>query len=341
MSTQKKVNETAKQGINGVNEAANQPTPKKRRRGISNETRSVSRLKFSHTDITRYKVFIGNINVMMKWVTIGADTNGSPSFIGKAVPQLVVEFSSLHENVVDKRFNNRTIWARESNVDNIPGGSKYRFIEADFSFMKHLLEVIVLKGRPLTEAEEEALELGYVDFDEEGAYEPVEVDDVIKAWQVLFENFIKIIETSGEGGKSALLDKNGKQKMFYAKMIRYYKDKGEWVPAGYGSDEGNLVFPTFIGEGIFEEAVLDAQKQPVPPKHLKLDETREAVAPMNVSRKKPNMATAPGIGGIPVGAGTIPQGGFVPGAPSMPGAPAAGAFDGAFNGGGQEEDLPF
>ena len=44
MSTQK---ETVEEVKTGVEQAANAGTPKKRRRGISNDTRSTSRLKFS------------------------------------------------------------------------------------------------------------------------------------------------------------------------------------------------------------------------------------------------------------------------------------------------------
>lgn len=339
MSTQK---ETVEEVKTGVEQAANAGTPKKRRRGISNDTRSTSRLKFSHKDVRVNGVFLGHLKVYMKWVTFGEDAKGSPSFIGKAVPQLVIEFSSTHTKKSDKRYNTHTIFARESNADNIPGGAKYRFIENDFQMIKHVLDVIVLKGRELTEAEEDALELGYEDFDENGAYEPVETDEVIKAWAVLFENIVNMIETGGKDGKSALLNEKGEPRLFWAKMYRYYKQNGEWVPAAYGSSvEGDLVFPTYVKEGIFEEAFLDANKQVIPSKRVKLDEIRESIIPMeNVTRKKPNMAGAPSISNIPVG------GGIIPGAPMMPGAPMAAPsapsqFDGVFNGDANGDDLPF
>ena len=329
MSTQK---ETVEEVKTGVEQAANAGTPKKRRRGISNDTRSTSRLKFSHKDVRVNGVFLGHLKVSTKWVTFGEEAKGSPSFIGKAVPQLVIEFSSTHTKESDKRYN----------ADNIPGGAKYRFIENDFQMIKHVLDVIVLKGRELTEAEEDALELGYEDFDENGAYEPVETDEVIKAWAVLFENIVNMIETGGKDGKSALLDDKGQPRLFWAKMYRYYKQNGEWVPAAYGSStEGDLVFPTYVKEGIFEEAFLDANKQVIPSKRVKLDEIRESIIPMeNVTRKKPNMAGAPSIGNIPVG------GGIIPGAPMMPGAPMAAPsapsqFDGVFNGDNNGDDLPF
>lgn len=342
MSTQK---ETVEEVKTGVEQAANAGTPKKRRRGISNDTRSTSRLKFSHKDVRVNGVFLGHLKVSMKWVTFGEEAKGSPSFIGKAVPQLVIEFSSTHTKESDKRYNTHTIFARESNADNIPGGAKYRFIENDFQMIKHVLDVIVLKGRELTEAEEDALELGYEDFDENGAYEPVETDEVIKAWAVLFENVVNMIETGGKDGKSALLDDKGQPRLFWAKMYRYYKQNGEWVPAAYGSStEGDLVFPTYVKEGIFEEAFLDANKQVIPSKRVKLDEIRESIIPMeNVTRKKPNMAGAPSIASIPVGGGIIPGAPMMPGAPmAAPSAPSAPSqFDGVFNGDNNGDDLPF
>lgn len=345
MSTQtEKVNETIETGVMGA-KVANAATPKKKRRGISNDTKATTRLKFTHTDVTRYKgLFIGHIEVRVGWVTFGEDVKNSPSFIGKSVPQLIIDFYSTHEKEAERRYSTITIFASESNVDNIPSGSKYKFIENNFQIIKHVLDVTVLKGRELTEQEEEMLELGYVDFDDEGGYEPVEVDDVLKAWAVLFENVVKLIKTGGKDGKSVLLDDKGKPRYFYGKMYRYYKNNGVWTPAGYGSQEGELVFPNYVREGFFEEAFLDANKQLLPPKRIKLDEVRESIVPMpDITRKKPNLPNNPAIGGIAVGGGTIPQVGFMPGSPAMPGVPptnGVGSFDGAFDT-DKRDDLPF
>lgn len=340
MSTQKETVEEVKTGVEQTANGAAAPA-KKKRRGISNDTRTVSRLKFSHKD-ARNGLFLGNLKVSMRWVTFGEDVKRSPSFVGKAVPQLVIEFSSLHSKEADKRYNTHTIFAYESNANNIPDADGYKFIERDFQFIKHILDVVVLKGRELTPEEEERLELGFVDFDEDGNYEPVEVDEVIKGWAVLFENIVNMIETGGKDGKSALLDDKGQPRLYWAKMYRYYRQNGDWVPAAYGSNEGDLAFPSYVKEGIFEEAFLDANKQPIPAKRVKLDELREAIIPMpNVTKKKPNMANAPSLAAMGVGAGVIPQGGYTPGAPTMPGAPATpGSFDGAFND-APADDLPF
>lgn len=126
------------------------------------------------------------------------ESNMRPAFAGKAVPQLIIEATSLHTNPADVRVASKTFWAYESNVDYIPGGSKEKFINMDFAWIKHFLDVVVFKGREMTDEEAEMLELGYVDYDDNGQYEPVETEDVIKAWGILFDNVVKLVETGGE-----------------------------------------------------------------------------------------------------------------------------------------------
>lgn len=325
MSTQK---ETAKVEEPVVNQSANAATaaPKKRRRGISNETRTTSRKKFSHKDaINNIWLFVGNLHARVAWVTMKEESNMRPAFAGKAVPQLIIEATSLHTNPVDVRVASKTFWAYESNVDYIPGGSKEKFINMDFAWIKHFLDVVVFKGREMTDEESEMLELGYVDYDDNGQYEPVEVEDVIKAWGVLFDNVVKLVETSGENGKSALLDKAGNQRQFWFRLNRYYKNKGDWAFSGQGSEEGDLVFPNIVGQGIFEEKfMIDANHFREP--SLLFDFTKERIAPMegvqSKQKKAPNLAAAAGIGGIAMGAGIVQ-----PGMGGMPNFGAAGGFN--------------
>lgn len=193
---------TAKVDESVVNQPANSAAttaPKKRRRGISNETRTTSRKKFSHKDaINNLWLFVGHLHARVAWVTMKEENNMRPAFAGKAVPQLVIEATSLHTNPADVRVASKTFWAYESNVDYIPGGAKEKFINMDFAWIKHFLDVVVFKGREMTDEESEMLELGYVDYDDNGQYEPVEVEDVIKAWGVLFDNVVKLVETGGE-----------------------------------------------------------------------------------------------------------------------------------------------
>lgn len=325
MSTQK---ETAKVEEPVVNQSANAATaaPKKRRRGISNETRTTSRKKFSHKDaINNIWLFVGNLHARVAWVTMKEESNMRPAFAGKAVPQLIIEATSLHTNPVDVRVASKTFWAYESNVDYIPGGSKEKFINMDFAWIKHFLDVVVFKGREMTDEESEMLELGYVDYDDNGQYEPVEVEDVIKAWGVLFDNVVKLVETGGENGKSALLDKAGNQRQFWFRLNRYYKNKGDWAFSGQGSEEGDLVFPNIVGQGIFEEKfMIDANHFREP--SLLFDFTKERIAPMegvqSKQKKAPNLAAAASIGGIAMGAGIVQ-----PGMGGMPNFGAAGGFN--------------
>lgn len=325
MSTQK---ETAKVEEPVVNQSANAATaaPKKRRRGISNETRTTSRKKFSHKDaINNIWLFVGNLHARVAWVTMKEESNMRPAFAGKAVPQLIIEATSLHTNPVDVRVASKTFWAYESNVDYIPGGSKEKFINMDFAWIKHFLDVVVFKGREMTDEESEMLELGYVDYDDNGQYEPVEVEDVIKAWGVLFDNVVKLVETGGENGKSALLDKAGNQRQFWFRLNRYYKNKGDWAFSGQGSEEGDLVFPNIVGQGIFEEKfMIDANHFREP--SLLFDFTKERIAPMegvqSKQKKAPNLAAAAGIGGIAMGAGIVQSG-----MGGMPNFGAAGGFN--------------
>lgn len=325
MSTQK---ETAKVEEPVVNQSANAETavPKKRRRGISNETRTTSRKKFSHKDaINNLWLFVGNLHARVAWVTMKEESNMRPAFAGKAVPQLIIEATSLHTNPIDVRVASKTFWAYESNVDYIPGGSKEKFINMDFAWIKHFLDVVVFKGREMTDEEAEMLELGYVDYDDNGQYEPVEVEDVIKAWGVLFDNVVKLVETGGENGKSALLDKAGNQRQFWFRLNRYYKNKGDWAFSGQGSEEGDLVFPNIVGQGIFEEKfMLDANHFREP--SIVFDITKERIAPMDgvqsKQKKAPNLAAAAGIGGIAMGAGIVQ-----PGMGGMPNFGAAGGFN--------------
>lgn len=322
MSTQKE--ESAKVDESVVNQSANSAAttaPKKRRRGISNETRTTSRKKFSHKDaINNLWLFVGHLHARVAWVTMKEDNNMRPAFAGKAIPQLVIEATSLHTNPADVRVASKTFWPYESNVDYIPGGAKEKFINMDFAWIKHFLDVVVFKGREMTDEESEMLELGYVDYDDNGQYEPVEVEDVIKAWGVLFDNVVKLVETSGENGKSVLLDKVGNQRQFWFRLNRYYKNKGDWTFSGQGSEEGDLVFPNIVGQGIFEEKfMLDATHFKEP--SLMFDIAKERIAPMDGVQSKqkraPNLVAVPCIGGIAMGTGIVnpnmPMAGFADG----------------------------
>ena len=219
MSTQKEG--TAKVDESVVNQPANSAAttaPKKRRRGISNETRTTSRKKFSHKDaINNLWLFVGHLHARVAWVTMKEDNNMRPAFAGKAIPQLVIEATSLHTNPADVRVASKTFWPYESNVDYIPGGAKEKFINMDFAWIKHFLDVVVFKGREMTDEESEMLELGYVDYDDNGQYEPVEVEDVIKLSGGKFGHVGHVVEGTFNVGDKAVFTVNEKNRALGAK----------------------------------------------------------------------------------------------------------------------------
>lgn len=324
MSTQEQVEEKV---VNGANETV---APKKRRRGINNETRSASRKKFQHTDAVKgVGLFLGNVDIRKEWVTFGEKEGGRSQFMGCKVPKFVVEFSSLGNNVSEKKYAYINILPVESNVDTIPGGSKEWAFTQPIATIKHILEVFVLRGRTFTDEELDMLELGYEDYDEDGSFVPVEPEEILKSWSILFDNVLKLIET-GNNGKSALLDASGKPVEVWSKLLRYIKYKGEWQPI----QDGDLVFPHFVGEGIFELVRRDKDTKLKKQPSMILDITKECITPMNIEKKKPNIGVGAGVG-IPVGAGIIP-----PAAPNI-GVENAGGFAGAFATDENGSDLPF
>lgn len=67
------------------------------------------------------------------------------------------------------------------------------------AYLKHILDVYVLKGKPMTEEQEDALTLPFEDFDDNGEYVTVDVNEVINGWRALFDNFATIMNTGREG----------------------------------------------------------------------------------------------------------------------------------------------
>jgi hypothetical protein len=286
------------------------------KRGITNETRGTARKKFQHQDVVKeFGLFIGNVDIRKEWSTFGEEGNQS-QFAGEKVPRLIIEFSSLHKGI-DKRYANISLMPVESTVDTIPGGSKEWAFNQVMNTIKHVLDVFVLKGDKLTTEQEELLELGYVDFDDDGNYVPVEIKDILKSWDILFDNVVKIINTAKDG-KSAIANVEA-----WGKLIRYNKVRGEWRATARGNQEGDLVFPAFTGEGIFELVRRDKDSKQIIKPSLILDITKETILPMKLESKKPSMP--PMAGGIPVGSGIIP--------------PSTSNFEGAFDTDGG--DMPF
>lgn len=268
------------------------------RRGIG-AARGTTRLKFSHEQARQNGLFVGHLeSVEVKMIQIGEDTTGMPSFNGLEIPKLVLTFASNEEDANKRRYVVQQFTAVESNANNIPGGTSAWKVDSVFDWMKHILNVYVLKGRELTEVEEAALSLSYEDFDENGEYIPVEPEEVIAGWKVLFENFENILNR-GKDGQSYYKDKNGKYLPIWMKLLRYAKNNKK----GWQSiiKSGELAFPAFVGEGCIE-----LYKQNTAPS-IRVNSINEAIIPMNIEKPKtPNMPTsamggsAPIMGGVPV-----------------------------------------
>lgn len=299
---------------------------KKKRRGISNETRATSRLKFDNVrDANKANgLFQGHLeSVEIKDITIGEETTGMPSFNGMTVPKLVLTFASNHPVANERRYVTMQFLPAESNVDTIPNGSKAWQVDRIMAYMKHILDVYLLKGKPMSEAQEDALTLAFEDFDDNGEYVSVDPTEVINGWRVLFENFVNIMNT-GKDGKPVYTTADGKIVPVWMKLLRFTKNKGQWKAIEGGNRAGDLAFPGFVGEGVIELFVTN--KAPI----LKVDATKEKIAPMDIS-KTPTTPAVPGMPGAPMGG--VPAG-FTDSASAVNAGPIP-AFPGA------EEDLPF
>lgn len=271
-------------------------TKKVSRRGIGS-ARGTTRLKFSHEQAKQNGLFLGHLDsVVVSMIQIGEDKTGMPSFNGLEIPKLTITFASNEEEVNKRHYQPLTFTAVESNANTIPGGKEEWKVNSVFDWLKHILNVFVLKGRELTEEEEAALSLSYEDFDEQGEYSPVEPEVVIAGWKTLFENFENIMNR-GRDGQPYFKTKDGKNVALWLKMLRYVKTpKKGWQPI----NNGDLSFPSFVGEGCIE-----IYKQNTPPS-IRIDSVKEAIIPMNVEKAKaPNMPT-PGTGAMAAGMGSVP-----------------------------------
>ena len=251
------------------------------RRGIGN-ARGASRLKFSHEQAKPNGLFLGHLeSVEVKTITVGEDKVGTPSFNGLDIPKLILTFASNEEEIAKRHYMSISFTAVESTSLTIPGAKEEWKVNNIFDWLKHVMNVYVTKGRTLTEEEDEALSLNYIDFDEQGEYVPVEPEVVIASWKTLFENFENIINR-GREGQPVYKSKDGKFITVWMKFIRYTKhNKKGWQPIS----DGNLSFPIFVGDGCLE---IYKQNCPV---SINVNVVKESIIPMNVEKKpkSPNL----------------------------------------------------
>ena len=261
-----------------------------KKRGINNSTQAVSQLRFHERDAAKNGLFIGCLaDVNVAWST-NKDS-------GIASPRLVFHFTSMHENAAEKRHVYHSVNFVESNVDTIPGGQAEWRVNAVFSWIKHFLDVLYLKGRELTPQEEAALELSFVDYDSEGNYEPVDVEVVVNAYRVLFENVASMFNGTfnlkeGAVAKPTFKTADGKPIVVWMKLLRCQKVKKNstfvWKNI---NNSGDLSFAPFVGNGAIE-----IMQPNVQPKVLQIDLAKESIVPKEVDKAPvnpiiPNMPT--------------------------------------------------
>ena len=297
-----------------------QTVAKKVRRGVSNKTQAVAQLKFHEKDAAQNGLFVGHLEeVRVDW----SNNADAKSFTGMSIPRLTFHFASNHANASEKRHVYQTLFPVESNVNTIPGGSEDWRVNNVFNWIKHILDVFYLKGREMTEAEEDALSLTFEDFDENGEYVSVEVEDVINGYRAIFENAAAMLNGSfgladGEVAKPVYKTSDGKYIPCWLKLLRHKKRKGDWINVGAN---GDLAFDGFIGNGVVE-----LLKKDCPPTVLRLDLAKESITPKE-TKKTPTIG-APGMGAPAMG-------GVMAGAPSM----SMPVDNGAFQAAGEE--MPF
>ena len=296
--------------------------PAKKRRGVSNETKAVSQLKFHEKDAVQQGaaagLFIGHmVEVTMNWAVAKENT----SFAGLKMPYLTFHFASNHANAVEQRHVYNSIFPVESNIATIPGGTDEWRVNNVFNWIKHMLDIYYLKGRQLTPEEEDALSLPFCDYDDNGEYVMVEPQEVLNGYGAMFANVIAMLDgkfklAEGDTPKCCYKDANGKPITVWMKLLRHRKAKKGWVNV---TPNGELGFDSFIGAGCIELF----KGQGTLPAVLRIDLSKESITPKD-TKKEPTL----GMPGMPGGA-------------VMPGMPAGMPTDNSAFAAAGADDMPF
>lgn len=308
-----KVNETVAAGAQAA-------TPKKKRRGVSNETHAVASLKFTEKDAAQNGLFIGHLaEVRIDWSV----NNEGGNFTGLKVPRITLHFASNHTNAAEQRHYYHSIFPVPSNVDTIVGGKEEWKVNNVLAWIKHLLDILYLRGRELTPAEEDALAIPFEDSDDDGNYIAIDPEEVLAGYAAIFKAAVSMLNgefglAEGKTPKPCYKTADGKPVNLWMKLLRHNKRKGEWQNVG---PNGDLAFDNFIGAGVIE-----IQKGNNPPAILRVDFSRESITPKEVN-KRPSVGV-PAMSGVMAGAGMQPMG-------DATGMPANGAYTEAGS------DMPF
>ena len=285
------------------------------KRGVSS-ARGTQRLKFTEKDANRqtglFEAHLDTVDVSM--IKIGEDRTGMPSFNGLEIPKLRFTFASNDASPLKRKYVTLAFNAVESNINTIPGKSEAWKVDQIFNWINHIIKVYVCKGKDLvdvlTPEQLASLDLPYVDYDENGEYVPVEAETVIAGWKALFESVVAILTTGKNNTPYYMQD--GKFIPVWIKLIRCIKNprKG-WQNV----NNGDLSFPTFIGEGCIEFIVPNT----IPSIHLDL--IRESIMP-KVVEEKPKAPNMPGVPAMPgMNMGGIMDNGVASNMPDMGGMP--------------------
>ena len=301
---------------NNAGVAAEAPV-KRVRRGVSNETKATSQLRFHEKDAAPNRLFIAHLhNVSVEW-SVNAD---GKQFTGEKVPRLVFEFASNTTDANEMRHVYQSLFPVESTVNTIPGGSEEWKVNQVLNWIKHILDVYYLKGRKFTEEEEDALSLPFMDFDDDGNYVALDVKEVLSGYAQMFNNVVAMMNGTfnlkeGEVAKPCYRDDNGKFLRCWIKLLRHKKVKGEWKNV---TQNGDLGFDMFIGSGCVELAGAPNSQ----PKIISVDESKESITPKEIKK-------TPSIPGMTMAGGVMAE------MPGMSGAAAGSAYTEAAG------DMPF
>lgn len=297
-----------------------QPTVKRNRRGVSNQTKAVAQLRFHEKDASpQNMLFIGHLDS----VTVDWSNNAeAKQFTGISVPRLTLHFASNHNVATEQRHVYYTLNPVESNVNTIPGGSEEWKVNNNFNWIKHILDIFYLKGREMTEAEEAALTLPFEDFDEDGNYVSIDPEEVVAGYRFIFENAAAMLNGSfnlADGAVAKPVYKTADCKFIpcWLKLLRHKKVKNEWKNI---AQNGELGFDSFIGNGVVE-----LLKRDTPPLVLRVDLAKESITPKE-TKKQPTIGapgmSAPGMGGVmagsPMDMGASMNGAFADAGDDMP-----------------------
>lgn len=270
-----------------VNDQTNEVKNVRSRRGVA-AVKATSLLKFKTEDknpqIGLFQACLADVTV--DWSEAKEDAQ---SFAGLKIPRLTFHWTSLHKEDNEKRHLFTSFFPQPSNVDTIPGGKEEWKINNILRFIKHVFDVLYLKGKEFSDEDAAKLDLPLDDIDEEGNFVALDPEEVVKAYQVMFENVAALL--NGDG-KPCFKDANGQPVALWLKLIRCKKTKNGWVN---NVPSGDLDIDRFVGQGFIE--IIVKGKTPT----LSIDPIKESIAPQEVKKAPDTIASGvAGIGAVDV-----------------------------------------